>query len=185
MRKHRIALTLATGVLVAGLACSSLPKVDEISDVSKLPDAVQKTVNEQVADGTIAKLKKEVVGGKIAYGVQCTKGGKKWQIEVAPDGKLLLQAEEMTQADLPDAVQQTVQQNAAKGKVESIARVTEAGQTYYEAGVTFNGQEKTFIIGPDGKLIDTQIPENQVRLPDATGEDWQAPRAQPRGGYKE
>ena len=122
-------------------------KSDEISDVSKLPKAVQKTVKEQVADGKIVKIQKENTDGKIAYGVECAKGEKKWQIEVAPDGRLLLRAEEMNPANLSAAVQKTVEQSAAKGKIESIAKVTENGQSYYEAAVTFNGLEKTFIVG--------------------------------------
>ena len=181
MHPYRITLRLATLILGLGLATSSHAKSDEVFDVSKLPKAVQKTVKEQVADGKIVKMRKETVDRRVAYGVECAKGEKKWQIEVAPDGKLLLRAEEMKLTDLPAAAQKTVQQNAANGKIESIANVTEDGQSYYEAAVTFNGQEKTFIVGVDGKLIDTQIPENQVRLPEIQGED-KLRNGEPKGG---
>jgi len=93
------------------------------------------------------------------------KGEKKWQIEVAPDGKLLLRAEEMNLTNLSVVVQKTIQQSATNGKIESIANVTEDGQSYYEAAVTFNGQEKTFIVGADGKLIDTQSPRTRFACP--------------------
>ncbi len=178
MRLYRIVPGLVALVLALGLATSSHAKSDEIADVSKLPRAVQKTVKEQVADGKILKIQKETVDRRIAYGVECAKGEKKWQIEVAPDGKLLLRAEEMNLTDLSAAVQKTVRERAANGKIESIANVTENGQSYYEAAVTFNGQEKTFIVGVDGKLLDTQIPDNQARLPEV-----QDPRnGEPKGG---
>ena len=181
MRPYRTTLRLATLILVLGLATSSHAKSDEVFDVSKLPKGVQKTVKEQVADGRIVRMRKENAEGKIAYGVECAKGEKKWQIEVAPDGKLLLRAEEMNLTNLSAVVQKTIQQSAANGKIESIANVTEDGQSYYEAAVTFNGQEKTFIVGVDGKLIDTQIPENQVRLPEIRSED-QLRNGEPKGG---
>ena len=178
MRLYCIVPGLVALILALGLATSSHAKSDEISDVSKLPRAVQKTVKEQVADGKILKIQKETVDRRIAYGAECAKGEKKWQIEVAPDGKLLLRAEEMKLTDLPAAAQKTVRERATNGKIESIANVTENGQSYYEAAVTFNGQEKTFIVGVDGKLLDTQIPDNQARLPEV-----QDPRnGEPKGG---
>src|ERR1017187_1061010 len=181
MRHYRIVSRLVTLLLATGLATSSLAKSDEVSDVSKFPKAVQKTVKEQVADGKIVKMRKETVDRRIAYGVECVKDGRKWQIEGAPDGKLLLRAEEMALTNLSAAVQKTIQQSANTGKIESTAGVTEDGQSYYEAAVTFNGQEKTFIIGADGKLIEIQIPDNQARLPEARSEDL--PRnGEPKGG---
>jgi len=183
MRHYRIAFRLATLVLATGLATSSHAKSDEVSDVSKLPKAVQKTVKEQVADSKIVKLRKDTVDRRIAYGVECTKDGKKWQIEVAPDGKLLLLAKEVALTNLSTAVQTTIQKSASKGKIESIADVTEDGQSYYEVAVTFNGQEKTFIIGTDGKLIDTQIPENQARPPESQGGEPSL-QVEPKGGYQ-
>jgi uncharacterized membrane protein YkoI len=180
MRPYRTTLRLATLILAVGLATSSHAKSDEVSDVSKLPKAVQKTVKEQVADGKIVKIQKENTDGKIAYGVECAKGEKKWQIEVAPDGRLLLRAEEMNSTDLSAAVQKTIQQSATNGKIESIAKVTENGQSYYEAAVTFNGLEKTFIVGVDGKLIDTQMPDNEPRLPDVRSQD--PLNGEPKGG---
>jgi uncharacterized membrane protein YkoI len=167
-------------VLVLGLATSSHAKSDEIFDIAKLPKAVQKTVKEQAADGKIVKMQKETVDRHVAYGVECAKDGRKWQIEVAPDGKLLLRAEEMILTNLSAAVQKTIQQSATHGKIESIASVTENGQSYYEAAVTFNGQEKTFIVGVDGKLLDTQIPENQARLPETRSQD--PFNGEPKGG---
>jgi uncharacterized membrane protein YkoI len=180
MHPHRIAVRLATLILVAGLATSSHAKSDEISDVSKLPKVVQKTVKEQVADGKILKIQKETVDRRVAYGVTCAKDERKWQIEVASDGKLLLRAEEMTLTNLSAAVQKTVEQSAAKGKIESIAKVTENGQSYYEAAVTLNGLEKTFIVDVDGKLLDTQMPDNEPRLPETRSQD--PFNGEPKGG---
>ncbi len=181
MRPSRITLWSTALILGLGLSMNSHARNDEVFDINKLPKAVQKTVKEQVADGKILRMRKETVDRQVAYGVECAKGERKWQIEVGPDGKMLLRAEEMNLTNLTAAAQKTVQQSAANGKIESIANVTENGQSYYEAAVTFNGQEKTFIVGADGKLIDTQIPENQVRLPEIRGEDL--PRnGEPKGG---
>jgi uncharacterized membrane protein YkoI len=180
MRPYLTALRSIALILAAGLATTSHAKSDEISDISKLPKAVQKTVKEQVADGKIVKMQKETVDRRIAYGVECAKGEKKWQIEVAPDGRLLLRAEEMILTNLSAAVQKTIQKSATDGKIESIANVTENGQSYYEAAVTFNGLEKTFIVGVDGKLIDTQMPDNEPRLPEARSQD--PLNGEPKGG---
>jgi uncharacterized membrane protein YkoI len=185
MRPYRITLCLTTLILGLGLLMNSHATSDEVFDVTKLPKAVQKTVKEQTAEGKILKMRKETVDRQVAYSVECAKGEKKWQIVVAPDGKLLLRAEEMNLTNLTAAVQKTVRKSAGTGKIESIANVTENGQSYYEAAVTFNGQEKTFIVGADGKLIDTQIPENQVRLPEMPGEDKPGNGEPKGGGYEQ
>src|ERR1700733_8755595 len=115
MRRNRIVFQLAAVILVAALTAGSYGKTEEVSDVSKLPRAVQKTVKEQVADGKIVKIQKETVDRRVAYGVECAKGERKWQIEIAPDGKLLLRAEEMALTNLTAAVQKTIQEKATNG----------------------------------------------------------------------
>src|SRR5260221_14002909 len=100
MRHYRTVFKLAPLIVAMGVATSSHAKSDEVYDVAKLPKAVQKTVKEQVGDGKIVKMRKETVDRRIAYGVECAKGERKWQIEVAPDGKLLLRAEEMVLTNL-------------------------------------------------------------------------------------
>src|ERR1017187_10435169 len=112
MRPYRITLWSTVLIVGLGLLTNSHANSDEVFDINKFPKAVQKTVKEQVADGKILKMRKETVDRGVAYGVECATGEKKWQIEVAPDGKLLLRAEEMALTNLTAAAQKTVQQSA-------------------------------------------------------------------------
>src|SRR5579862_201316 len=118
MRRAKDIILTVILLLAAG---SLFAKTEEVEDISKLPKAVQKTVKEQAGDGKIVRIQKEKANKHVAYGVECSKDGRKWQIEVAPDGRLLLRAEEMALTNLTTAVQKTIQDNATHGRIESIA----------------------------------------------------------------
>ena len=58
--------------------------------MTDLPAAVQKTIQDNLAGGTVTETAKETKGGKTYYEAQVRKsGGDKVEIKVAEDGKLI------------------------------------------------------------------------------------------------
>jgi uncharacterized membrane protein YkoI len=165
MHKPHVPCSLALIVSIVITATSCFAAGDKPIELTQLPRAVQRTVKEQLAGGSIAKIHKRKSRGRVVFGVECAKGEKKWQVEVAPDGKLLLRADETALSDTPAAVQKTIRENAGKGKIESIESVAEAGQQSYEAAVVVDGQARTLIVAADGKLLDIEMGEEPARPP--------------------
>ena len=62
--------------------------------------------------------------------------------------------QKVTLSDMPPAVQKTIQDNLAGGKITETVKETKDGKTYYEAEVQKSGGEKVEIkVAADGKLI--------------------------------
>lgn len=54
---------------------------------------------------------------------------------------------------LPEAVQKTINGQAAGGKIREIERETENGTAYYEVDITKDGKRMEFKVSEDGKLL--------------------------------
>lgn len=64
--------------------------------------------------------------------------------------------------DMPPAVQKTIQDNLAGGKITETAKETKEGKTYYEAEVQRPGGEKVEIkVAEDGNLINVGQEEDE------------------------
>ncbi len=58
--------------------------------MTDVPTAVQKTIQDNLAGGTVTETKKETKDGKAFYEAEVQKsGGEKVEIKVAEDGKLI------------------------------------------------------------------------------------------------
>ncbi len=91
-KKHILVLSTLAGALALGLTVA--PGVanaddDETLKLTDLPAPVRTTVQREVKQGTITDIEKDQENGNVVYEVEFTDGGKNWEIDVAPDGKLL------------------------------------------------------------------------------------------------
>jgi uncharacterized membrane protein YkoI len=73
------AMLIATGLAQAG---------DDLT-FEQLPAPVQATVKREVKAGQISEIERDIKRGQTVYEIEFTDGGAKYEIEVAPDGKLL------------------------------------------------------------------------------------------------
>jgi len=87
---HRIMKWLTTfTVLPALLISSSLAFAGPDLTFDELPKPVQTTVTREVGKGRISDIERDVKRGETVYEIEFHEGDKKWEIEVAADGKLL------------------------------------------------------------------------------------------------
>lgn len=92
-KKHILILsTLGTGLLALGLTVApGVAHADDDEDLklTELPAPVRTTVQREVKQGAITDIEKDQENGNVVYEVEFTDAGKNWEIDVAPDGKLL------------------------------------------------------------------------------------------------
>ena len=85
--------TLLCGVAAFALALPTFAgsKSEEKINLSDCPAAVQQTIKDNAGGGDIKEVEKETKGnGSVVYEADATKSdGKKIEIKVAPDGKLI------------------------------------------------------------------------------------------------
>jgi hypothetical protein len=102
--------------------------------MADLPIAVQKTVKEQSAGGTIRGLSKETEHGKTTYEAELTISGRHKDIEMDFDGNILEIEDEVAIADVPAPARAAIEKSAGSGKVLRVESVTQHGQiSAYEA----------------------------------------------------
>src|SRR5215470_15297861 len=66
------------------------------------------------------------------------------------------QEKKITRAQLPPAVEQTVQRESEGTTVRGFAKEIEHGQTYYEASLNVNGRNKDILIDKTGKVVEVE-----------------------------
>jgi len=139
-------------------------------ELRTLPEAVQKTINEQAAGGKIREIERETEEGKTFYEVDITKDGKRMEFKVDDTGKLLSQpmtaAERVSQkvSDLtagneialeqlsPEA-QATVKKETAGGKISEIEQDKEDGVTFYDVEFEKDGKNLEIKIDQTGQVV--------------------------------
>ena len=62
---------------------------EEIVSLAEVPDAARNTINAQAAGAKLVSTEKVVEHGKTVYEAIIEKGGKKTEVIVAPDGKVV------------------------------------------------------------------------------------------------
>src|SRR5882762_7654174 len=142
-------LLCALCVLLPGTAAAQERKMK-----TKVPPAVQKTVDEQSKGAKIRGLSKEVEKGKTQYELELTVNGHARDMIIDPSGAILEVEEDVTLDSLAPAVKAEVEKNIGKSKLLRLESVTKGGTlTGYEASVSKAGKKSGIEMGPEGKLV--------------------------------
>jgi len=141
---------MAACAVFAGV-CVAQEKRVKLKD---LPEAVQKTVNEQSKGATIKGLSKEVEKGQTLYELELSVDGHSKDVTMDAAGKVVEVEEQVQLSSLPEVVQTAIKQNAGTAQIQMIESVTRGGTLqYYEAHIKKGLKKSEFKIGTDGKLI--------------------------------
>jgi hypothetical protein len=118
-----------------------------------LPQAVQKTVQEQTKGATVVGISSEKEGGKTIYEIETKMNGRSRDMLIDSTGKVI-ELEEQTDIDsLAAAVQAEVKKSLGQAKVDRFESVTKNGVFVgYEAVVEKGGKKVEVSMGPDGKV---------------------------------
>ena len=69
--------------------------------------------------------------------------------------------------DAPAPVQKAIAEQLKGGKLKALSVETEDGKTEYEAELTVDGREKTVVVDPSGKVLETETVVEFSKLPEA------------------
>ena len=126
---------------------------DEEIKLADVPAAVKATIESATAGTTIKKIEKSDEDGKTVYEAEFVRDGKKSEITVAPDGKLLSAEEKTTLDALPAAARAAINEKASGSKIMSVEKITEDGKVTFEAKVKKGEKIMEYAVGDDGKIV--------------------------------
>jgi hypothetical protein len=106
-----------------------------------LPPAVQETAKAQSQGATVRGYAKEIEKGKTEYEVQLMVDGKKRDVSIDPNGKVLETEQEVAFESVPQKAQDAIKQEAGAAKVERVEEVKSDQATVYEALIHQNGKK--------------------------------------------
>lgn len=75
------------------------------------------------------------------------------------------QERKITRAQLPPAVEQTVQRESSGGSIKGFSTEVEKGQQFYEASLTINGHNKDILIDRNGRVVEVEEEVSLDSLP--------------------
>lgn len=148
-----------TALLIATLAVSTAAVVAQEHKIerSKLPSAVQKTVDARAQGATIRGFSKEVEHGKLSYEVALTVDGHSRDVQMDPDGNVTEVEDEVRVAELPAEVRAGLKEKAGAGTILKVESLTKHDKIVaYEAQMMTGGKKSEIQVGPDGKPLDHQ-----------------------------
>jgi len=163
----RVVVCLAVMGALAMLA-GSAPADEEKVPLDKLPKAVSEAVKKRFPKAELVEASKETEDGKTQYEVSVKEAGKKIDVTLTADGKIVTMEKQIAEKDLPKKVADAVKAKYANAKyeiVEEVIKVKDGKETleYYEVLITTADKKKFELeISPGGEIKKTE---------DKTGKD--------------
>jgi hypothetical protein len=117
-----VAALLSLGAAVAGAQEQTIQQAD-------VPAAVLKAVSERYPQARMTQFQKEIENGRTAYEVGLDVGGKRSEVLLSADGKLLTEEQAITIKDAPEAVRKALLASKySKATVSKVEKVTEGDE---------------------------------------------------------
>jgi uncharacterized membrane protein YkoI len=135
---------------VAALACRAEEQEIKVK-MRDLPEAVRKTVQEQSKGAALRGVSKEVENGQTLYEASLKVDGHRKDVLIDGSGAVVEVEEQVTLASIPAAARESLQKNAAGGKLVKVESITRSNAVVaYEAAVKKGGKTSEIKVRPDG-----------------------------------
>lgn len=160
MKKNRNWTHLQLFCIVIVLILSCIDGFSEDIEFEELPKAIQKIVIREIGDVPIDDIDREEDDGEIEYDVEAENDSIRIELEISEDGTFLQRdiTEEISFAELPKPVQDTVRRHVGSLEIDDIERKSELGKdVFYDVEVDDMGIEIELEIAQDGTLIDIDV----------------------------
>ena len=117
----------------------------------QLPQAVQKALHGMLPDAQAARFSRDAEDGFITYEASYEKNGRKHELELAEDGHMVEQSEEIPPSSLPSDVMAELDKKLEDAEVEQAELVV---ITMYELKVRIHGKKREVRILANGQFLD-------------------------------
>jgi hypothetical protein len=127
--------------------------------VDQVPASVMKAVRARLPGVVVRSAEKEVENGVTVYDLELTCQGRKYEMDVKPDGTILELEKEVAARDLPQAVQTALETRYPKATYKEIMEVnkvkgkTETPVEYEVNLVTADNKKMEVTVSLDGKKV--------------------------------
>jgi hypothetical protein len=155
--------------LLLGLSLLSLPSMANQASEKKvklkdLPQAVQKTVQEQSKGASIRGLAEETDDGKTFYELELRVKGHSKDVLIDGEGSVVEVEEEVALTTLPPAVKSAFQTHAGKGKILLVESIMKNDTIVaYEAQIKTGRKMSEVKVGADGQFISMENDEDEAK----------------------
>jgi hypothetical protein len=145
MDRTRILAGIALGLAVSVAAQGAAKSIKQ----SKLPSAVQRTVEEQSAGATVTGYSSDKVDGVVTYRMDLVAEGLTRGIVMDADGTVLSVEQEVAWSELPADMQKNFENVSSKGKLGAVSTVSTNGSLVaYQALLIVNGERHHVRVKP-------------------------------------
>lgn len=129
-----------------------------VSAASECPPAVKAAAMKAHPDATVSACKEETEHGKTQYEVKLTgKAGQKLELDVAPDGSILLTEEYVDLNSVPPTVISAFHGKYAGATPTRAEKQTTAdGKVSYELAFSAGGKKKEATFTSDGTFVEEE-----------------------------
>lgn len=150
--------------------------VPEISssdkELSDLPDAVQKAIEEKAGSAEVGNISESTLQGETVYHAGFNDGASHTDLIVSEDGELLAStqqtalfiaplesSEKLSLNSAPDPVQQAIREEASAAQVTDIDKGQWNGQTAYKVMVEKEGTPMALLLSESGDVLGREVSE--------------------------
>ncbi len=125
---------------------------------AECPPSVRTAVEKAHPGAKIAGCKEERERGRLQYEVGITtKEGKKMELDISPEGALLLTEESVPSDAVPEMVKKALAAKYPDAKeIEAEKQTAADGKVSYEIAFKVGNDRKELTFTPDGKLVEEE-----------------------------
>jgi hypothetical protein len=151
MHRDRLIAGIALGLVLSVSALGAQKQIKQ----SKLPPAVQKSVEEHSAGATVTGYTSDKVDGTMVYRMDLVAEGLTRGIVMDSEGNVLSVEQEVAWSELPADVQKNFSSVSSKGKLGAVSTVSESGAVVaYVAVLVVNGERHQVRVKPKAADLD-------------------------------
>jgi uncharacterized membrane protein YkoI len=121
--------------------------------LADLPAAVRAAIDKEIPGATIDQIEKETADGKVVYDVEAKLNGKRVEMDLAGDGKVLTRQDEVPFASLPAAARAAAEKYFGGPGDYQAGKEVENGKVSYEVEGKRDGAKAALKISEDGKRV--------------------------------
>lgn len=118
------------------------------------PGAVQKAILPRMGKSPDVKITKDCESGDCQYSVEFIESKDEHELTVDINGKIVSESQLFPLEQTPEPVQKLVKAKTAGATVDSVTKTQEGDKLYYEIEVTRDGNDESFDVSPEGKILD-------------------------------
>jgi uncharacterized membrane protein YkoI len=151
---YRLGRWLVAGVGLVLLAGFAVRAEEEKVPLDKVPKAVLDTVKAKFEGAELVGASKETEDGKTTYEVTIKHRGTKIDVELSPDGKILVIEKTIAFKDLPRPVAEAVNAKYPRATIKKTEELTKDATVSYEVLlVTADKKKVEVVLDGTGKII--------------------------------